>query len=83
MRHGRTLKSLLREAGCPPWLRNRLPLLYADGVLVAAGPWWTAAEHSVATDGFSLMWYLNEYLQVPDIEQLSGGQEADSPGVPD
>jgi tRNA(Ile)-lysidine synthase len=26
----RSLKNLLREAGVPPWLRSRLPLLYVE-----------------------------------------------------
>jgi tRNA(Ile)-lysidine synthase len=82
-RHRRTLKALLREAGCPPWLRDRLPLLYADGDLVAAGPWWTAAEHSVATGGIRLMWHLNDSLQVPDIKQLSTCFSQGSPGADD
>lgn len=34
----RSLKNLLREAGVPPWLRPRLPLLYVQGTLAwAAG----------------------------------------------
>jgi len=32
-RPARTLKNLLREAGVPPWLRGRLPLIYVDGHL--------------------------------------------------
>ncbi|MDO9226671.1 MAG: tRNA lysidine(34) synthetase TilS [Pseudomonadota bacterium] len=32
----RTLKNLLREAAVPPWLRERLPLLYVDGRLAWA-----------------------------------------------
>jgi tRNA(Ile)-lysidine synthase len=32
-RPGRSLKNLLREAGVPPWLRERLPLLFCDGAL--------------------------------------------------
>lgn len=31
----RSLKHLLQEAGIPPWLRERLPLLYNDETLVA------------------------------------------------
>ena len=33
----RTLKNLLREQGVPPWLRGRVPLVYAAGQLVAVG----------------------------------------------
>jgi tRNA(Ile)-lysidine synthase len=32
-RPGRSLKNLLREAGVAPWVRERLPLLFCDGVL--------------------------------------------------
>jgi tRNA(Ile)-lysidine synthase len=32
-RPGRSLKNLLREAGVPPWVRDRLPLLFCDGAL--------------------------------------------------
>ena len=32
----RTLKSLLREAALPPWQRERLPLLFCDGMLAWA-----------------------------------------------
>jgi len=36
LRPARTLKNLLREAGVPPWLRERLPLVYVDGRLAWA-----------------------------------------------
>jgi len=29
------VKKLLQEAGLPPWLRARLPLLWVEGLLVA------------------------------------------------
>ena len=31
----RTVRNLLQEAAVPPWLRERLPFLYVDGVLAA------------------------------------------------
>ncbi|MBL8251723.1 MAG: tRNA lysidine(34) synthetase TilS [Candidatus Competibacter sp.] len=34
-RHGQELKKLLREAGIPPWERDRLPLLFGSGSLLA------------------------------------------------
>ena len=34
--HGRQLRSLLQEAGVPPWLRARIPLIYAGAALIAA-----------------------------------------------
>ncbi|MFT4196848.1 MAG: tRNA lysidine(34) synthetase TilS [Pseudoxanthomonas sp.] len=35
--HSHALKHLLQEQGVPPWLRERLPLLWRDGELLAAG----------------------------------------------
>ena len=35
--HTRELRLLLQEAGVPPWLRARVPLIYAAGELIAAG----------------------------------------------
>ncbi|HWU68500.1 MAG TPA: tRNA lysidine(34) synthetase TilS [Stenotrophobium sp.] len=41
--HHRTLKNLLQEAAVPPWLRPRLPLLYAgEQLLCVACRWWAA-----------------------------------------
>lgn len=37
----RALKSLLQEAGVPPWLRDRIPLLYADDRLIEVIGYWT------------------------------------------
>jgi len=34
------LKKLLQEEGIPPWLRERLPLLYVDGELAQVGNLW-------------------------------------------
>ncbi len=39
-RCSRELKKLFQEEGIPPWLRNRIPLLYADDVLVAVADLW-------------------------------------------
>ena len=41
--HSRPLKKWLQDAGVPPWLRGRIPLLYRDGELVAVGDLWIAA----------------------------------------
>jgi tRNA(Ile)-lysidine synthase len=35
--HTRELRLLLQEAGVPPWLRDRIPLIFRDGELVAVG----------------------------------------------
>jgi tRNA(Ile)-lysidine synthase len=38
--HHRSLKTLFQEAGVPPWERERIPLIYADGRLVAVMGHW-------------------------------------------
>ncbi len=50
--HTRKLKKLLQEEGIVPWMRDRLPLIYAGDQLVAVGDLWieraAAAEPGVA-----------------------------------
>ena len=41
--HSRPLKKWLQEAGVPPWLRARIPLLYREDALVAVGDLWVTA----------------------------------------
>jgi len=41
--HHQKLKKLLQEAGVPPWERERVPLIYADGELAAIGDRWVCA----------------------------------------
>jgi tRNA(Ile)-lysidine synthase len=43
-RDGRALRNLFQEAGVLPWMRQRLPLLFDGGRLVAAPGLWIAAE---------------------------------------
>lgn len=38
--HTRELRDLLQQAGIPPWLRGRLPLVYAGDELVAVADLW-------------------------------------------
>jgi len=46
-RHRQELKKLFQEEEIPPWLRNRIPLLYVGDVLIAvAGLWIDAAACS-------------------------------------
>ncbi|HRE54378.1 MAG TPA: tRNA lysidine(34) synthetase TilS [Candidatus Competibacter sp.] len=47
-RHGQELKKLLLEAGIPPWERDRLPLLYEGGSLLAVVGLGIAAERAAA-----------------------------------
>lgn len=52
------LKKLFQEAGVPPWRRDRIPLLYADGQLLAVAGHWL--EHAAAAQadepGLVLRW---------------------------
>jgi tRNA(Ile)-lysidine synthase len=38
--HSQTLKKLLQEYAVPPWLRDRLPLIYCEDQLAAVGSVW-------------------------------------------
>ena len=42
-RHRQELKKLFQEEEIPPWLRNRIPLLYAGDVLIAVADLWIDA----------------------------------------
>jgi tRNA(Ile)-lysidine synthase len=54
-RHKRKLKKLLQEAGVVPWMRERLPILYSGGRIVAVADLWVAAD-SVAEPGTAISW---------------------------
>lgn len=58
----RTLKHLLQEAGMPPWLRRRLPLLYWKDMLAVVPGIGTAANLQVADSepGLVITWLPNE-----------------------
>lgn len=58
-RHRRTLKALHQAAGHPPWLRERMPLIYLDGALVSvAGRWNSEACQALLRDaGLTLEWH--------------------------
>ena len=53
--HTRKLKKLLQEEGVVPWMRDRLPLVYSGGELVAVGDLWLA-EGAAATPGIAIRW---------------------------
>ena len=53
--HTRKLKKLLQEEAVVLWMRDRLPLLYAHGQLVAVGDLWLA-EGAAATPGIAIRW---------------------------
>ena len=54
--HSRKLKKLLQEEGIVPWMRDRLPLLFSAGQLVAVADLWVAAPFLSET-GYSVRWH--------------------------
>ncbi|MGE0082374.1 MAG: tRNA lysidine(34) synthetase TilS [Thiohalomonadaceae bacterium] len=46
--HHHALKKLWQEAGVPPWVRERTPLVFADGRLAAVVGRWTCEEFTVS-----------------------------------
>ncbi len=48
--HHHKLKKLLQEAGVPPWVRRRLPLVYANGELAAIGDRWVCEPYAARAD---------------------------------
>jgi tRNA(Ile)-lysidine synthase len=53
--HTRKLKKLLQEEAVVPWMRDRLPLLYSNGELVAVADLWIAAD-AVSEPGIAIRW---------------------------
>ncbi len=53
--HSHKLKKLLQDEGVVPWMRERMPVLYAGARLVAVAHLWVAAEFA-AKDGYSVRW---------------------------
>lgn len=54
-KHTRKIKKLLQEEGVVPWMRERLPLLYSGGELVAVGDLWIAAA-AASEPGAAVRW---------------------------
>ena len=52
----RKLKKLMQEEGVLPWMRGRLPLLFARDALVAVGDLWVSADH-LAEPGMDVRWH--------------------------
>ena len=53
--HTRKLKKLLQDEGVVPWMRERLPLLYSGGELVAVADLWIAAS-AMSEAGTAIEW---------------------------
>ncbi len=51
----RDLKRLMQEAGVPPWLRERWPLIYREGKLVAVPGLWIDHRYAVQGGGLPLI----------------------------
>ena len=45
--HTRTLKNLFQQHSVPPWLRDRIPLLYLNDELIAVCGYWIADAYAV------------------------------------
>lgn len=53
--HTKKLKKLLQEEGVVPWMRDRVPLLYSGGTLVAVADLWIADDAS-SEPGTGIEW---------------------------
>ena len=53
--HTRKLKKLLQEEGVVPWMREKLPLLYCAGELVAVADLWIA-DSAASAPGTAIRW---------------------------
>ncbi len=56
--HSRSLKNLFQEAGVPPWVRVRTPLIFMDDKLVAVADRWFELDFQAqcARQGWSYRW---------------------------
>jgi tRNA(Ile)-lysidine synthase len=53
--HTKKLKKLLQDEGVVPWMRDRLPLLYSGGELVAVADLWIASA-AASEPGVAVCW---------------------------
>jgi tRNA(Ile)-lysidine synthase len=53
--HTKKLKKLLQDEGIVPWMRDRLPLLYSGGELVAVADLWIASA-AASEPGVAVCW---------------------------
>lgn len=67
--HRRTLKNLCQEAGVPPWVRLRMPLVYRGAELIAVADRWRS--ETAAELGLSFVW----------TQDLPGGTADPAPGT--
>lgn len=71
----RKLKKLLQEAPILPWWRDRVPLIYAAGQLVAVADLWIAGELAAGPEepGAGILWRDRPAAMVPT-DPLSSGR---------
>lgn len=62
-----SLKKLLQERGVPPWWRDRLPLLYLDGELLAVAGLWLCESSRLAAraEGGRSLWQPRWHSNIP------------------
>lgn len=75
------LRKLFQEAGIPPWIRERVPLIYLDGQLAAVAGYWLSAH--VLTAGGSSPGLIPEWRPPPGllIEPVPGHRHHAEPSV--
>lgn len=56
MKGSKALKSLLQECHIPPWLRDRIPLIFANEVLLGVADLWTCYNQKIGPDQLGLVW---------------------------
>lgn len=63
--HTRSLKNLFQESATPPWERQRTPLLWLDGELVAVADRWISESFRgrLARSGSQLRWHRGDPAQ--------------------
>ena len=54
-KHTKKVKKLLQDEGVVPWMRDRLPLLYADDELIAVADLWLA-DAAASRPGTAIRW---------------------------
>lgn len=67
-RGSRSLKKLFQELDVPPWLRDRVPLLFIDGELAAVGDYVVCAPFAAGGQGVRLVWQRPPWLDHADPE---------------
>jgi tRNA(Ile)-lysidine synthase len=60
--HSQTLKKLLQEYQLEPWLRDRVPLIYAGDQLAAVGDLWVCRDfHTDQAPAWQVVWSYRHY----------------------